>query len=61
MRGDLRRCPRCKGNGWDPKGGTCQVCDGAGIVSTNDTAPVSLRDADAFFDDYYHRKSLRDN
>ena len=46
------RCTRCHGDGWDPHGGSCNVCDGAGALYTGDGAPAKLADADAFFEQY---------
>jgi len=57
---DLRKCPHCKGSGWDPKGGECYVCDGTGVIASGDDAPATIQDADDFFSDYYQRKTAQD-
>ena len=51
----IRVCTRCRGNGWDPRGGSCHVCDGAGAVYTGDAGPATFKDADDFFDSYRER------
>ena len=48
----MRVCTRCRGNGWDPDGGVCTVCKGAGALYREDGAPAKYEDADAFFDYY---------
>jgi hypothetical protein len=59
MAKDLIRCPRCKGNGWDPNGGECIVCKGAGVLYYSDASPATDKDADDFFEDYYKSKTKR--
>jgi hypothetical protein len=49
---NIMACPNCKGNGWDPHGGVCEVCQGAGALYRGDASPAKHEDADAFFDYY---------
>jgi hypothetical protein len=56
MYDQIRVCPNCRGNGYDPNGGLCEVCQGAGALYRGDGAPAKDADAEAFFDDYRERK-----